>query len=143
VESSAHNSSNSKALIFTNGCFDILHRGHVELLKYCAQLGTVIVGLNSDESVRRLKGPRRPINSQEDRKFLLDSLIYVDEVVIFDETTPRLLIESIKPDIIVKGGDYQPEDVVGNDLAQVLIFPLIEGKSTSLILSSSTLLDRK
>ncbi len=109
-------------VIFTNGCFDILHRGHVELLQFCKGLGEVVVGLNSDESVRRIKGESRPINNQEDREFLLRSLKFVDNVIIFDEDTPYGLIKRIKPDIIVKGGDYKPEEVVGSDLCKVLIF---------------------
>ena len=118
-------------IIFTNGCFDILHRGHLELLQYCASLGSVIVGLNSDKSVQRLKGSDRPVNTQEDRKFLLESLRYVDEVKIFDEDTPYNLIKEKKPDIIVKGGDYRVQDVVGHDLAEVRIFQIINGYSTT------------
>ena len=118
-------------VIFTNGCFDVLHRGHIELLKYCKSMGLVIVGLNSDVSIKRLKGDNRPIFNQEDRKFILESCKYVDSVVFFDEDTPYALIKKFKPDIIVKGGDYKPEDVVGNDLAKVLIFDFIDGYSTT------------
>ena len=118
--------------VFTNGCFDIVHKGHLDLLSYCRSLGDrVIVGLNSDKSVKTLKGQNRPINSELDRKYLIESLVFVDEVIIFDEETPYLLIKSIKPDIIVKGGDYLPEDVVGNDIAQVKIFKYIDGYSTT------------
>jgi D-beta-D-heptose 7-phosphate kinase/D-beta-D-heptose 1-phosphate adenosyltransferase len=117
--------------VFTNGCFDILHRGHVELLKFCKSLGCVTVGLNSDISVRQLKGELRPVYNQQDRKFLLESLKYVDEVVLFDELTPYNLIKKQKPDIIVKGGDYAIEDVVGNDLAKVIIYDFIDGYSTT------------
>ena len=117
--------------IFTNGCFDILHRGHLELLKFCKGLGYVVVGLNPDVSVHHLKGPSRPINKQEDRKFLLESLKYVDEVVLFNELTPYNLIKKENPDIIVKGGDYTPGDVVGNDLAAVIIYDFIDGYSTT------------
>ncbi len=121
--------------IFTNGCFDIIHRGHLSLLKYCKSIGNrVVVGLNSDKSIKKIKGENRPFNSQEDRKLLLESLIYVDEVIIFSEETPYNLIKSIKPDIIVKGGDYSPDEVVGNDLAKVVIFELIDGYSTTEIL---------
>ena len=95
------------SIVFTNGCFDILHRGHIELLKYCKSLGKVTVGINSDKSVSNLKGPRRPFFSQEDRKFMLESCKYVDDVIIFDEETPYNLIKTLKPDIIVKGGDYK------------------------------------
>ncbi len=123
-------------VIFTNGCFDILHRGHLELLKYCKSLGLVIVGLNSDESVKRLKGSERPINSQDDRKFMLESCKFVDGVLVFDEDTPYNLIKKIKPDIIVKGGDYSSEDVVGNDLAEVKIFSYVDGYSTTKTIKS-------
>ena len=118
-------------IIFTNGCFDILHVGHIELLEFAASHGKLIVGLNSDSSVRGLKGSERPINNQSDRKRLLEALSAVDEVVIFEEETPYQLIKRIKPDVIVKGGDYKPEQVVGSDLAEVLIFPFVDGKSTT------------
>jgi len=91
----------------------------------------VIVGLNSDESVRRLKGNNRPINSQEDRKILLESLVFVDQVILFDEDTPYNLISDLMPDTIVKGGDYNVEDVVGRDLCEVKIFGLVNGHSTT------------
>ncbi len=120
--------------IFTNGCFDILHRGHYELLKYCSSLGRVIVGINSDSSVSDLKGPSRPFFKQEDRIFALKSCRYVDEVIVFNENTPYNLIKSISPDIIVKGGDYVAEHVVGSDLAEVKIFNFIDGYSTTRIL---------
>ena len=117
--------------IFTNGCFDILHKGHIELLKFCKSLGYVTVGLNSDTSVAGLKGAGRAINSEEDRKFLLQSLRYVDQVIIFSESTPLRLIEDLRPDIVVKGGDYAKADVVGNGIAEVLIFNTVEGYSTT------------
>tara|TARA_A100001515_G_scaffold22304_2_gene16979 strand:+ start:18315 stop:18704 length:390 start_codon:yes stop_codon:yes gene_type:complete len=120
--------------IFTNGCFDILHRGHYELLRYCSSLGRVIVGLNSDSSVTDLKGPSRPFFKQEDRIFALMSCRYVDEVIVFNENTPYNLIKSISPDIIVKGGDYVADRVVGSDLAEVRIFNFIDGYSTTRIL---------
>jgi len=124
------------SLIFTNGCFDILHRGHVELLKYCKSLGSVTVGLNSDKSVSSLKGPSRPFFSQEDRKFMLESCKYVDNVIIFHEETPYNLIKTLKPDIIVKGGDYKTKEVVGNNMAEVKIFNYINGYSTTNILET-------
>lgn len=128
-----------KKIVFTNGCFDILHRGHIELLKFCQGLGDkVVVGLNSDESVKRLKGSSRPINNQEDRAELLKSLKYVDEVVVFDELTPYNLIKKVMPDFIVKGGDYSPEDVVGHDLCEVRIFDYVEGYSTTRSIQNST-----
>jgi rfaE bifunctional protein nucleotidyltransferase chain/domain len=118
-------------VIFTNGCFDILHRGHFELLKYCSTLGVVIVGLNSNDSVRSLKGPSRPFYNEEDRKFALECCKYVDSVIIFEEETPYELIKTLAPDIVVKGGDYKKEDVVGYNLAEVKIFNFVEGYSTS------------
>tara|TARA_R100001129_G_C5297947_1_gene241675 strand:- start:264 stop:641 length:378 start_codon:yes stop_codon:yes gene_type:complete len=121
--------------VFTNGCFDIVHRGHVELLKYCREIGSrVIVGLNSDDSVKKLKGDQRPYFNQQDRKILLENLSCVDEVYIFNEETPYDLISKLKPDIIVKGGDYMPSKVVGSDICEVRIFNFINGYSTTNIL---------
>jgi rfaE bifunctional protein nucleotidyltransferase chain/domain len=117
--------------VFTNGCFDVLHRGHFELLKHCHSLGKVVVGINTDKSVKRLKGENRPFFNQQDRAFMLKSCRYVDEVLLFDEDTPLELIKKVKPDIIVKGGDYNPTEVVGNNLAEVVIFNYIQGYSTS------------
>jgi rfaE bifunctional protein nucleotidyltransferase chain/domain len=123
-------------IVFTNGCFDILHRGHVEYLKASKKLGTyLIVGINSDNSVKRLKGEARPINNQWDRKIVLEELRCVDEVVIFEEDTPYDLIKKIGPDIITKGGDYKADEVVGHDLAKAVIIPFLEGYSTSEILN--------
>ena len=121
-------------VIFTNGCFDILHRGHVELLRYCHSLGRVVVGLNSDRSVKQLKGESRPYNNESDRQLILEACRFVDEVMIFDEETPYELIKRVKPDIVVKGGDYKKEDVVGNDLAEVKIFNFVDGYSTTNLL---------
>jgi D-beta-D-heptose 7-phosphate kinase/D-beta-D-heptose 1-phosphate adenosyltransferase len=122
-------------IVFTNGCFDILHRGHIEYLKKSKSLGTyLIVGINSDNSVRRLKGEGRPFNNQWDRKYVLEELRCVDEVIIFEEDTPYELIKKIGPDIITKGGDYKVEEVVGHDLAKTIIIPYMEGYSTSKIL---------
>lgn len=122
---------NAKKLVFTNGCFDILHVGHVKLLEYCSTLGDVVVGLNSDASVKRLKGANRPVNDQDSRKTVLESLRFVSQVLIFDEDTPYNLISVLKPDWIVKGGDYNPTEVVGSDIAEVLIFPTQDGFSTT------------
>ena len=125
----------SDKTVFTNGCFDIIHRGHLELLKYCRDIGSyVVVGLNSDDSVKRLKGSERPYFNEQDRKFLLESLSCVDEVHIFDEDTPYNIISKLKPDIIVKGGDYVPSEVVGNDISDVIIFNFVDGYSTTKIL---------
>ena len=120
-------------IVFTNGCFDILHRGHVEYLKRAKELGDyLIVGLNSDNSVTRLKGKPRPFVSESDRKYIIENLKPVDEVIIFDEDTPYELIKKIKPNILVKGGDYIISTVVGRDLVdEVVIFNLIEGRSTT------------
>ncbi len=117
--------------VFTNGCFDIIHRGHLELLKYCKTLGYVVVGLNSDNSVKRLKGQERPINNQSDRKHLLECLKFVDEVIIFDEDTPINLINQIQPDVVVKGGDYKAEEVIGSNVCEVKIFNYVNGYSTT------------
>jgi D-beta-D-heptose 7-phosphate kinase/D-beta-D-heptose 1-phosphate adenosyltransferase len=118
--------------VFTNGCFDILHRGHIEYLRQSKGLGDrLIVGLNSDASVRRLKGEGRPINNQEDRAALLRALRFVDEVIVFSADTPIDLITMMRPDIITKGGDYKPEDVIGNELAEVVILPYLKNYSTT------------
>jgi D-beta-D-heptose 7-phosphate kinase/D-beta-D-heptose 1-phosphate adenosyltransferase len=123
-------------LVFTNGCFDVLHVGHIQYLEQSKNLGDrLIVGLNSDESVRRLKGPTRPVNGQDDRRRMLKALRCVDEVVIFYDDTPYDLIVSLEPDIITKGGDYRPEDVVGYGLSRVVILPYVDGKSTTRILN--------
>jgi rfaE bifunctional protein nucleotidyltransferase chain/domain len=119
-------------IVFTNGCFDVLHRGHVELLQYCKSIGyRVLVGLNSDKSVKRLKGDSRPFFSEADRKFVLESLGCVDEVIIFDEDTPIDVISRINPDVIVKGGDYNIEDVVGRGMCDIKIFNYVDGYSTT------------
>lgn len=125
----------NQKVVFTNGCFDILHRGHIDYLQQSKSLGyKLIVGLNSDASIKRLKGQSRPINNQNDRKLALEALRCVDEVIIFDEDTPYELIKRINPDIITKGGDYNIEDVVGNDLADVVILPYKNGYSTTNII---------
>lgn len=106
-----------KRIVFTNGCFDILHRGHAAYLNEAKSLGDIlIVGLNSDKSVKRLKGESRPINSELDRKFLLENLRSVDFVEIFEEDTPYNLISKVRPNILVKGGDWKPEQIVGSDV---------------------------
>lgn len=121
-----------KKVVFTNGCFDILHPGHIHLLKESKKLGDkLIVGLNSDYSVKMNKGATRPILSQDQRKKMLETLEIADEVIIFDEGTPINLIKQIKPDIITKGGDYKVQDVVGHDVAEVVIIPTVENYSTT------------
>ena len=126
-----------RKLVFSNGCFDLLHAGHVRYLQTAASLGDIfILGLNSDSSVRKLKGPSRPIMTQVDRAFLLSALQAIDCVVIFEEETPARLIETVTPDVLVKGGDYLAEEIVGYDTVtknggRVEIVPFLEGKSTS------------
>jgi len=131
--------NHGKRIVFTNGCFDILHRGHVTYLEQAKDLGDVlIVGLNSDESVSRLKGPARPINTEQDRAFMLSKLGGVDYVTIFNEKTPEELIKQIKPDILVKGGDYRIDEVVGREHAgEVRLIDFVDGYSTSLIIERS------
>ncbi len=128
-------------IVFTNGCFDILHRGHVELLEQARALGDfLLLGLNSDASVRRLKGEERPLVNEHDRAYILSRLEAVDAVCLFDEDTPLELIRNIKPDILVKGGDYTIETIVGHEIVQayggqVMTIPLISGRSTTNILN--------
>ena len=127
-------------LVFTNGCFDILHAGHVDLLNRAKALGTrLVVGINSDESVRRIKGPERPVQDQNSRAAILLSLSSVDAVEIFDEPTPDRLIREVKPDILVKGGDWRPDEIIGSDFVtsyggHVVSLPLVDGFSSSLII---------
>ena len=119
-------------IVWTNGVFDILHTGHLKLLRHAHTLGKrLVVGINSDSSVKRLKGDLRPINDQNIRKEALLELGFVDDVVIFEEDTPYEAIKEIQPDVIVKGGDYTVEQVVGNDIAKVEIFPTVKGYSTT------------
>ena len=126
-----------RSLVFTNGCFDLLHAGHVRYLQTAATFGDIfMLGLNSDSSVRKLKGRQRPIMLQADRAFLLSALEVIDCVVVFDEETPERLIETVLPDVLVKGGDYLAEDIVGYDIVMnnggmVEIVPFVEGKSTT------------
>ena len=129
-------------VVFTNGVFDLLHRGHLEYLCQARELGTVlIIGLNSDESARRLKGSKRPLMNQEDRVLALTMLRCVDHVVVFDEDTPKELIEALTPDILVKGGDYQPHEVAGaghveSHGGKVVILPFRDGYSTSKLIET-------
>lgn len=126
----------NKKIVFTNGCFDILHLGHVKYLEEAKNFGDIlIVGVNSDESVRRLKGSTRPINPEFDRAYILSSLDMVDYVVIFEEDTPYNLIKIVEPDILVKGGDYRGKKVVGSDIAkEVRLVDFVDGKSTTSII---------
>ena len=121
-----------KRVIFTNGCFDVLHKGHLSLLKQASEQGDkLVVGLNTDASVKRLKGNERPVNNQKTRKEQLELIPYIDEVILFEEDTPYELIEKLKPDLIVKGGDYTVEEIVGHELAPVHIVPTVKNYSTS------------
>ncbi len=129
-----------KKIVFTNGCFDLLHRGHVDYLVKAADLGDVLVlGLNSDASVSRLKGPQRPVQDEQSRLHILASLAFVDAVVLFDEATPFELITLVQPDVLVKGSDYKPEEIVGFDIVNakggtVKTIDFIEGYSSSLMI---------
>jgi D-beta-D-heptose 7-phosphate kinase/D-beta-D-heptose 1-phosphate adenosyltransferase len=127
----------NKTIVFTNGCFDVLHRGHVEYLQFCRRQGdVVVVGLNSDGSVKTIKGPDRPINNQHDRAAVLAALEAVDYVTIFDEPTPLRLIREVRPDVLVKGEDWAQKGVVGREFVEsyggkVALAPLVQGKSSS------------
>ncbi len=126
-----------KKIVFSNGCFDLLHLGHIEYLSKARDLGDIlIVGLNSDESVRRIKGPHRPVNLEEARAVILAALSFVDAVVIFDADTPIELITLVKPDVLVKGKDYDGKEIVGSDVVkgaggEVVTIELTKGYSTS------------
>lgn len=126
-----------QTVVFTNGCFDLLHVGHVRMLRQAATYGScLIVAVNSDASVRRLKGPSRPINSEATRTEIVAELRCVDAVTIFDEDTPHALIDLLRPHVLVKGGDYRPEEVVGREIVEgdggiLILIPLVEGHSTT------------
>jgi len=127
-----------KKIVFTNGCFDILHAGHVSVLEFARSKGdALILGLNTDASVRRQrKAPGRPVNKQSDRALVCAALEAVDAVCFFDGDTPYGLIKSVRPDVLVKGGDYKADAVVGKEFAKrVIIFPLLKGRSTTNIIS--------
>ena len=130
----------NKKIVFTNGCFDIIHSGHCFYLTEAKKLGDIlIVGLNTDASVKRLKGETRPVNNEDDRAIVLSCLKPVDYVVLFDEDTPFNLIRNIIPNVLVKGGDYTIENIVGADIVlenggEVKVIPFVEGKSTTKII---------
>ena len=132
--------SKGKKIVFTNGCFDILHIGHTRYLAKAKALGDILViGLNSDSSVKAIKESGRPINNEKDRAEILSALIPVDYVTIFSEPTPKELIRKLKPDILVKGGDWHPSDIVGGDFVKarggkVVALPFIKGHSTSALI---------
>ncbi len=129
-----------KKIVFTNGCFDILHVGHIRYLKQASLLGDILVaGVNSDKSVEKLKGAGRPVNGEHDRLEMLAAYSFVDYVVLFGEDTPYEVIQALKPDVLVKGGDYKLDDVIGKDIVEanngkVVITALTDGKSTSSII---------
>ena len=130
----------NKKIVFTNGCFDLIHLGHIDVLARSSDLGDIlIIGVNSDSSIQNLKGENRPIIEENSRVKQLAALEFVDAVILFDEDTPQKLIEIIKPDVITKGGDYKAENIVGNEVVtqkngQVVIIPLTQGYSTTSIL---------
>lgn len=130
-----------KTIAFTNGCFDILHEGHIFSLSAAArEADFLVVGLNSDVSTRALKGPERPVNREQSRALLLASLLMVDAVVLFDDSTPLEIIKMLRPDVLVKGGDYQPDQIAGAKEVvswggRVVINPLVEGYSTTGLIS--------
>jgi len=130
----------NKKIVFTNGCFDLLHRGHIRYLKKAKEKGDLlIVGLNSDSSVRKLKGKGRPFVPEKERAEILSALEFVDYVIVFSEDTPANLIGQVKPDILVKGSDYSLNQIVGKDFVQscggkVITMPLVKGKSTTALI---------
>ena len=129
----------NQKIVFTNGCFDLLHQGHVTYLAQAASLGNrLIVGINSDNSVQKLKGIHRPIQDEKSRTLIMASLHVISAVIVFDEATPLELIKIIKPDFLVKGGDWEPAKIVGSDIVQsyggqVISIPFIDGYSTTAI----------
>lgn len=131
----------SQTIVFTNGCFDILHKGHIKVLAKAAEHGQkLIVALNTDASVKRLKGSERPLNAENDRALVIAALQYVDAVILFDEDTPQNLINSIVPDVLVKGGDYTIDKIIGAEIVlqnqgQVIIVPTEEGYATTNIIN--------
>ena len=133
-----------KKIVFTNGCFDILHAGHVDYLSKAKRLGDIlVVGLNSDSSVKKIKGKLRPINKESDRAKVLSSLYFVDYITSFNETTPENLIKKVRPDILVKGGDWKIEDIVGSSFVgsyggKVRRIPFVKGYSTTSIIEKNT-----
>ncbi len=136
-------------IVFTNGCFDILHRGHAEYLARASELGDVlVVGLNTDRSVRTIKGPPRPLQDEESRSLLLASFSFVTAVILFDQETPKELISRVEPDILVKGSDYKPEEIVGYDIVtakggRVESIDLVAGYSTSQIVGKLSEMDNR
>ena len=139
-----NNTETGQSIVFTNGCFDILHSGHVSLLERAKSLGDILfLALNTDESVKRLKGEKRPINDQKERARIVAGLEAVDYVTFFSEDTPKKIIKEVNPDILVKGGDYKPEEVIGRKHVEksggeVITLPLKKGKSTTNLIDKIT-----
>jgi len=138
-----HLKNSNLKIIFTNGCFDILHTGHLNYLESAKKLGDIlIVGINSDNSVKKLKGENRPINNLEDRILFLSKLDFIDFIVSFDEDTPFNIIKKIEPDILIKGGDYKVEDIIGREFAkETMVLPFVDGKSTTNILNNINIIN--
>ncbi len=142
IENILKNKSAGKKIVFTNGVFDLVHPGHIKLLEKAKELGDFLcVALNTDSSVKKIKGEKRPITPLYERVEIIEAFDMVDEVVWFNEDTPYEIIKKIKPDVIVKGGDYEPDEVVGKDIVEsyggkVVIIPLKEGFSTSSIIEN-------
>ena len=134
-----------KKIVFTNGCFDILHLGHVKYLKKARGLGDIlVVGLNSDSSVHKIKGPTRPVNSELDRATVLASLYFVDYVTIFGDPTPEKLIKKFRPDVLVKGADWKAKDIIGADFVRsrggrIVRIPFVNGYSTTSLIKKALL----
>ncbi len=120
-------------IVFTNGCFDLLHVGHLKIFEKCKTLGDILVlGLNSDRSIRRLKGPSRPVVDEKDRAALLAGFEAIDYISLFNEDTPEKLIKIVRPDVLVKGGDWKSSSIVGRDVAKKVVrIPLVKGRSTT------------
>ena len=129
-----------KKVVFTNGCFDIIHRGHIEVLARTADLGDkLVIGLNSDQSIQKLKGEDRPVIDEQSRAILLAALSFVDAIVLFSEDTPLKLISALLPDVLAKGGDYEIETIVGHEIVQknggkVKLVPFVDGFSSTTII---------
>ena len=126
-----------KKIVFTNGCFDIIHRGHIEYLSKAADYGDIlIIGLNTDNSVKKIKGPNRPVQDETTRALVLASFSFVTNIVLFDEDIPYSLIKTVQPDVLIKGGDYKPEDIIGYDIVKakggsIEVIDFVKGYSTS------------
>jgi len=149
VQELARHRKQKRKIVFTNGCFDVLHRGHVEYLEFCRSQGDiVVVGLNSDSSVKIIKGPERPINNQQDRATVLAALETVDYVTIFEEPDPLNLIKKVKPDVLVKGLDWAQKGVIGREFVEsyggkVVLAPLVEGESSTATIEKNKSIEAK